>query len=348
MKFRGREIDPIRLWDQYVELPPKVDDREIFLPLVRCPNPDHDTLKRHFQINVRDGLVHCFAQCGISGSYVHAISVIERLYDKFQVEGAKDERERKRRIARAHREAAKIAFGYSRRPSAVRSVRKSRGRTTAAVPLVDLSGYKMFLPVVAQRFLRERDISSESVAKWRLGWDPGEARLVIPARDENDVLRFLIKRAVRDGDWPKYLYSAGFPKNSLLFGACFFDPGMVRSFGVVLVEGSFDTIRNHENGLTTTGGILGTGISDQQVKIISRLRPKKIYLMFDRDVAGVRNIDIACRKLSHYPLFICRYPRRKFDPAELTAKEAHRSIAGAVSATRWKADVSRMTTTTER
>jgi DNA primase len=343
MNYRGRNIDPVRLWDKYVELPHNVSNDEIFLPKVQCPNPNHDTMKRHFQINTRDGLVHCFAHCGISGTYEHAICVIEGLYDKYKVEGATNEQERKRRRQRAWKEARKIILtsgagkigGLARnRVAAGKASRNSRADDSARS--ADALRYATFLPERGRNFLNSRGVQSESVSKWRLGWDATEARLVIPAYDERDVLRFLIKRAVRERDQPKYLYTEGFPKTSLLFGACALDLDLVKSTGLVLVEGSIDTIVNHQNGLTNTGGILGTGISDKQVKIISRLPGlKRIYLMFDRDTAGVVNIEIAARKLRKWPLYIVRFPKGKFDPAELNGKEAVRAIERAVPATKW-------------
>jgi DNA primase len=338
VKFHGRSIDGVALWSRYVEFPPnmKWDAETVFLPKVRCPNPSHDTWKSHFQINLRDGLVHCFTYCGISGTFEHAICVIEGLYEKYNVEGASDERERKRRVRRARREAGKIILKgnfQTRKRLSKLPVRSSHA--TEIVRPVDALDYATFLPKVGQEFLSERHITSESMAKWRLGWDPTEARLVIPAHDENDVLRFLIKRAVRPKDQPKYLYTQGVPKTSLLFGACALDLGMVKSAGMVLVEGSLDTIICHQNGLQNTGGILGTGISDAQVKIIARMRPRRIYFMFDKDTAGITNIEIACRKLRKFPLYICRYPKGKYDPAELNREEAQRSISNAVPAMTW-------------
>jgi DNA primase len=343
MNYRGRQIDPVRLWDKYVELPHNVSRDEIFLPKVRCPNPDHDTMKRHFQINTRDGLVHCFAYCGISGTYEHAICVIEGLYEKYKVEGATNEQERKRRQQRAWKEARKIILtsGAGKLGGRVRlSLDKGKGkrnsRADEATRPTDTLHYATYLPERARVFLSSRGITDESVAKWRLGWDAAEARLVIPAYDERDILRFLIKRSLKKDDYLKYLYTEGFPKTSLLFGACALDMALVKSTGLVLVEGSIDTIVNHQNGLTNTGGILGTGISDQQVKIISRLPGlRRIYLMFDRDTAGVTNIEIASRKLRKWPLFIVRFPKGKFDPAELNGKEAMRAVERAVPATQW-------------
>ena len=155
---------------------------------------------------------------------------------------------------------------------------------------------------------------------------PEDKRIAIPALDERGIVRFLIKRGISPRQQPKYLYTEGYPKTHLLFGAGQIDLGMVHSHGLILVEGSLDAIRLHQHGLRNAVAILGTGISEQQRQIISRIKPRKIFLMFDKDSAGVHNIEIASQKLRKYPMFVCRYPKGKSDPAELTKKEAYRVI----------------------
>jgi 5S rRNA maturation endonuclease (ribonuclease M5) len=332
MNFRGRHLDPISVWERYVEFPTSTKPDETFSPLVQCPNPAHDTLKRHFQVNFSEPMVHCFAHCGISGSWEHAICVIEGLYEKFKVEDAPNEREHKRRKDRAYRYARRIIIRDAR-PSKFHKkpgVRKKHGATgaTATIPS-DVLAYERFLPAVALNYLLERGIRDNATAKWELGWDLEEARLVIPARDLRGKLRFLIKRSLKGGGSFKYLYTQGFPKTSLLFGACYIDLGLVHSSGLILVEGSLDTIRFHQHGLTNTVGILGTGISDEQVRIIEKLRPKRITLAFDKDGSGIRNIEIAQKKLRKYPLYVMKYPKGKSDPAELTRREALNQISKA-------------------
>jgi hypothetical protein len=76
--FRGHAIDPVSLWSEYVEFPAHMDEDAEFSPLVFCPNPNHlNTGSPAFQINLRKPLVHCFASCGISGSYENAIAMVE-------------------------------------------------------------------------------------------------------------------------------------------------------------------------------------------------------------------------------------------------------------------------------
>ena len=328
MKYRGREIDPIRLWENYVDFPTNLEIDGHYLPKVPCPNPNHDTTKRHFQINVDKGLVHCFAYCGISGTFEHALCVIHGLYDKHKVEEAQDDREKRRRLQRARKDARKIILRNATSDVGGSRARKKNSRTKpTAIATVPSLGYSSRIPPVGIEYLEGRGITSETIATWELGWDEDEKRIVIPARDIDQHLRFLIKRAVNDSQWPKYLYTEGFPKTSLLFGACFIDPRMIRSNGLILVEGSLDAVWLWHLGFRNVCAILGTGISRKQCEILARWRPRRIYLMFDKDTAGVRNIEIASARLKKYPLYVCRYRKGKTEPDGLSRREADRVIA---------------------
>lgn len=330
MNFHGRNIDPVSFWSSYVEFPTHMGRDEEFAPLVHCPNPAHDNFQSPaFQVNLRNPLVHCFSECGISGTYEHAVCVAEGIYEKFQVDKATTRQERARRKNRAWREAKKLilkgATGFSRHEKPVPRKKKR----------VSLD-YETYLPQVGQEYLAGRGISDHSISLWGFGWDSEEKRIIIPAHDENGKLKFLIRRAVLQSQNPKYLYSEGAVKTEILFGAEKIRMGQ----SIVLVEGSLDVIAISQHGLPVLG-ILGTGISDAQVKILAQLRPRRIYLMFDKDLAGVHNIEIASRKLRRYPLFVCRYPAGKSDPAELTGAQAHRAVERAIPAALWRSKISK-------
>jgi DNA primase len=308
-RFQGRYIDDIRLWSDYIDVPPN-SENEQYWDKVQCPNPQHDTTKRHFQVNARDGLVHCFAACGISGTYLHAIKTIEGCNDK---------------------EARRIIRKYATNSRGkVPTVKRRKGATANPVPTESLA-YDSYIPQVGTEYLKSRNITGASIARFGIGWCPDTLRIVIPAKDLNGTTRFLIKRAVQDRQHPKYLYTEGFPKTSLLFGACETALGMIRSSGIVLVEGSLDAIRLHQHGITNTVAILGTGISDRQVEILTQLRPRRVIFFFDKDSAGIANIRIAAKRLhGKYPLSIVRFPKEKSDPAEFNRKEVARAIERAI------------------
>jgi 5S rRNA maturation endonuclease (ribonuclease M5) len=350
MIYNGRDLDVLSLWGELVTLPGNIEQPlPTFLPKVQCPNPDHDTRKSHFQINSRRPTVHCFGACGISGTYEHAISIILGFYEKHKVtlkdiETAKDTKASKEerwlareKVGKAHRDARRFMLkGHTRAALGKQSFSAYAGRGTRKSFAVDdpvakdqrsLEGGKyQFLPKEARAYLDSRGIEPHTRGKWQLGWCEDEERLIIPAYDERGAFRFLIKRSLaREGNF-KYLYTEGSIKTSILFGACYIDRKRVQSDGLVLVEGGIDTIVFHQHGIDIAGGILGTGISKKQVRIIDKLGPKRIYLFFDKDSAGVDNIKSAKAQLTKYPLFVCRYPKDKDDPAKLTREEALRSI----------------------
>jgi DNA primase len=346
VNYRGRHIDPISFWAKYVDFPTnlKIRDDDQFLPKVVCPNPAHDTLKSHFQINVHQPTVHCFAYCGISGDYEHAVCVIEGLYEKFKVDDASDKRERDRRTAKARRYARKLilgqAKGFAGGDEIKRAAKKGSPKATqAGIPDI-ASAFESYLPPVATEYLSARGISGDSVSKWGIGWDAETKRIVIPVLDEDRHLRFLVKRGLTVKQQPRYLYwpekeVTGWGKTDVLFGAGQIDLGLVRSSGLVLVEGSIGAILNHQHGLLNTTAILGTGISDKQVRVIAKIKPPRIYFMFDKDTAGIRNIEIATRKLRKYPCFVVKFPKGVDDWDKATRREKERQISRAVPAFRF-------------
>lgn len=324
----GRSIDPVALWQEYVTFPNnmRVGEQDEFLPKVVCPNPAHSTTKSHFQINARQPTVHCFARCGISGTYEHAIAIVNGWLKE---DGSADLKKSRKEILRHTR------VGVGVEPSMKSRVSEGATKEREEDDYVEddyrrlQSGDFAWLGPEARAYLDKRGISQASRGKWQLGYDQVDNRLILPAFDEDNRFKFLIKRAIGDG-WPKYLYTKGGIKTSILFGACYLDKEMVKSHGLVLVEGSVDTVVQHQHGNRNTAGILGTGLSMKQIRVIMKLSPKKVYLMFDRDEAGVENVVSAWKGLPKIPLFVCRYPGEKADPAEMTKEESERSIARAI------------------
>jgi len=310
MRYQGRHVDPFAVWADFVEFPQnlKQGSDDEFSPLVVCPNPDHHTDKKHFQINLQKPLVHCFAGCGISGTYEHAIGMIE---------GIKP------------REARKRILKHSRVGGVAKKRKRNAGTTEIVSP--DALLYDRYIPPAGMEYLQSRGISPTSINKWELGWDADELRLVIPVKDARNRTRLLIRRAVRDRDQPKYLYTEGVERNGLLFGTGQIDLGMVRSFGIILVEGSIDAIMQHQDGFTTTLAILGSKLSEIQARQIMNMRPFKVYTMFDADGAGISATNSVISKLQRVPISVVRYPKGVTDPAEMTRDQRERQIGRAIS-----------------
>lgn len=322
MIFHGRPIDPVAVWSEFTDIPESRRNDSPFIHGLHCPNPEHSNSRMPgpFQINVIQPTVHCFAECGISGTYERAIAIVKGLTNARGEPNAYAGRKIILRLAAGHR-APHDRLGENGK--------RSMGKRRAATAISDLE-YETFIPAFGTEYLDKRGIDGSSIGKWELGWDSDRKRIVIPAKDERGILRFLIRRAVRDRDRPKYLYTDGSEKTSLLFGACILDRELVRSQGLILVEGSLDVIRMHQNGATNTAGQLGSKLSERQRDIVSHFRPPRIYFFFDKNIAGVRATRAAAELLRSYPQYVCLYPKGCDDPAELSRKEVEKAIQKAV------------------
>ena len=315
MLWSGRELAFRGMWEELgVSIPEH--DAGTFSTLLYCPNPQHsNTRTPSFQVNMVKPLTHCFAHCGISGTYEHAVQVILGC----------DEKAARRFIMRFTR----VALGGSVSPSD--GVRRRKTVESLSELKTDLDRFQRgeysFLPKLARGYLDKRGIDQQARGSWMIGFDEEAERIVIPAHDERGNLRFLIRRAV-DGRQPKYLYSPGAVKSEILFGLLHV-PRTQRM--LVLVEGSLDVVHLQQGlGGIHAVGTLGSGLSEKQVRLVHQRDPQRIYLLFDKDGAGVENVLDACRKLDRFPLWVCRYPRDRFDPAELTQREAKRAIERAL------------------
>jgi DNA primase len=327
MRYYGRNIDPIALWSKYVSFPPNIvlDLEREFLPLVYCPNPEHvNERSPAFQINVRKPYVHCFTQCGISGTYISAIALIESI-------GQNAARKLILRSSDLAGGGRSPSTNYTRNR---RYVGTSKG---GSIPSARRDDGRHFVgnfaasPQRARDYLAIRGITDPSIiSRFQLGWDEETNRIVIPAFDHVGRLAFLIKRAITESDYPHYLYSEGAEKNALLYGAGQTDLGLVESQGLILVEGSTDVLRLHQHGLTNAVGLLGSSLSKRQAKLVAALRPRRVYTMTDKDVAGIKAIETITYRLRNLPILVCRYPRHVNDPAQFTAKEAHEAIDRAI------------------
>ncbi|MBQ7611637.1 MAG: DNA primase [Spirochaetaceae bacterium] len=97
---------------------------------------------------------------------------------------------------------------------------------------------------------------------------------------------------------PKYLNSYDmiqYQKKENLFGLYQSLPTIRKERSIILCEGYMDVLAFHQAGITNACAPLGTALTEEQVKILSRL-VDTVYLCFDTDQAGVnatfRAIDL--------------------------------------------------------
>ena len=183
----------------------------------------------------------------------------------------------------------------------------------------------------ARSYLGGRDLGGSVPKKWRLGFAPGRQTLVrhlsslgfkpdemieanvavqrdggrlndrfynrvmFPINDPQGECIAFGGRVIGEGE-PKYLNSQETPlfhKSNVLYGLDKAKKAMANTGVAVIVEGYTDVIALHENGIENAVATLGTALTIQHIRLISKHASKRIVYLFDGDAAGQRAADRA-------------------------------------------------------
>lgn len=295
--------------------------------------PFHQEKTPSFYVDEEKGLFHCFG-CKAGGdlfAFVERIEgldfmgALERLAEEAGVEIPKDGAFAKRRELL---DVLKLAQEYF------------------------LEGLKASLE--AQNYLQRRGLSQESISRFGLGYAPPKGdgllvhlsrhgispeeglkagvlaekdgrfydrfrhRITFPIKDHLGRIVAFTGRTLGD-ETPKYLNSPEtslFRKREVLF-AYPEAKAKLREGRAIVVEGLFDAIALHQMGFSEAVAVLGSGLSEEQARLLERQEVREVYLAFDADEAGqkatLQSLDLAlARKFLFYAV---RLPSK--DPGEL-------------------------------
>lgn len=152
----------------------------------------------------------------------------------------------------------------------------------------------------AIKYLHERGIDDEEIAKWRIGYIPEEARTPHKGKiafalmnDWGQTVGFSYRDMTKEftGEklqGPKYINSPKsliFDKGSTLYGLNFVKRKIREKGYVVVGEGFGDTILGQKLGLPFVS-IMGTSMTDQHIKILSQYT-NTVILWMDGDGGGI-------------------------------------------------------------
>lgn len=150
----------------------------------------------------------------------------------------------------------------------------------------------------AQQYLKSRGITTDTIAKFQLGYCPAETefvprfrnRIIFPIWDQQGVLVGWTGRTLV-GDPAKYVNvkeSAVFKKSRLLYAYNFAKPYIIKRGTVVLVEGQMDVLMLHQEGILNTVASSGTAsFKSAAANLLVRYDPR-VYIVFDGDTAGIK------------------------------------------------------------
>lgn len=182
--------------------------------------------------------------------------------------------------------------------------------------------------IVQKRGLNESEYAAAGLLKMRTNgagfYDTFRNRLIFPICNEVGQPVAFGARKINPEDEPKYLNSAEsaiFQKSSTLYGLHLAKRSIIDSRQVIVTEGYTDVIACHQAGVTNVVGTLGTALTRQHAKMLSRLCDT-VVLLFDGDQAGQRAADRALEVFFAEPVDvkICVLPDG-LDPDDLLKRD---------------------------
>lgn len=140
------------------------------------------------------------------------------------------------------------------------------------------------------QWFTDRGFSWNTINHWDLRYDPVFDSVVIPVKWGGELIGTVTRHT--HPSMPKYQNSDNLPKSDILFGE--FSSSKPE---IILSEGVLDVIWQWQLGYNAAG-ILGTYLSDAQVKILNRYRFGTVTLALDNDEPGKRGTTAALKCLT--------------------------------------------------
>ena len=161
---------------------------------------------------------------------------------------------------------------------------------------------------VCEYVFYKRNLNKATVKEFRIGYSPksGDAllfkgRMMVPFIDTNgQVIGYtarIVEKQQSENSGPKYLNTPDtmlFNKSRYIFGLYQAKEAIRRSGFVVIVEGNMDVISSHQAGVKQTVATSGTAMTENHLKILSRLTTD-VRLAYDGDDAGVNATERAIK-----------------------------------------------------
>lgn len=160
-------------------------------------------------------------------------------------------------------------------------------------------GYSPKQGTALKKFLNGKKFSDKELEDAGLlnqyGGDLFRGRMMVPFIDPSGTVIGYTARTLEKDGIPKYLNTPEtflFNKSRFIFGLYQAKPAIREQNYVVIVEGNMDVISSHQAGVKTAVATSGTAMTEQQLKILSRLTTD-VRLAYDGDEAGLKATERA-------------------------------------------------------
>ncbi len=283
--------------------------------------PFHDDKSPSFTVSAAKGFYYCFS-CGAGGNAIKFLMELDKrsfsdvarsLAHKYQVtipernDSPQMRRARERRDQLSEVMASAVAFYRQQLPgSSAQDYLDGRGIGAEVATRFDLGyapgGWDALTQHLTDRgYDLDHAIAVGLVTRRKTGeghYDRFRDRLIIPILDQHGRAIGLGGRTLSNEE-PKYLNSPEtelFDKGRTLFGLDKARGAIGKADQAIVVEGYLDVIALHSKGIENAVAAMGTALTLNQVKLLTRLT-KRLVLAFDADPAGARAADRAIGEL---------------------------------------------------
>jgi DNA primase len=288
----------------------------------RCPF--HDERTPSFSVNPVDKLYHCFG-CGKGGDAITFVRETEQLDFAEAVEWLA--------------ERFRVTLEYEELSPHVEEARRRRERLFAvleqATSFYERHLWESAAGEPVRAYLEGRGLHEPVCREFRLGLSPGHGltdkaqqkgfsagelrsaglanargndyfprRLMFPVADARGRVVGFQARKLHDDDplRGKYVNSPEgelFHKSAILYGLNLARHAIAKQERAIVVEGNTDVIALRQAGLEPVVASMGTALTEQQLRELSRLT-RRLFLCFDADAAGeaaaLRGMELAVKR----------------------------------------------------
>ncbi len=306
--------------------------------------PFHNEKTPSFSVNSDKQIYHCFG-CGKGGSVINFIMEIENLSFPDAVRFlakragvtvpeddsvAPEQRNRRERLLRLNRDAAKFFYDMLSKPVGEAAVgyMNRRGITKGIAVRFGLGcapdSWSSLTDAMTAKGYSKQELVTGGLAKIssKTGgvYDTFRNRLMFPVIDVSGNVIGFSGRILGDGE-PKYLNSPDTPvfsKSHNLFALNL--AKKTKMDMLILVEGNVDVISLHQYGFDCAVASLGTSLTPEQARLMSRYT-KQVVIAYDSDTAGKKASERAIEILENTGLSVkvLNYSGAK-DPDEFLKK----------------------------